>query len=99
MSESCQTGTVVQHTVGGNDQLVGGSIIEERLLVEELVVGLGVVGERDLDLAVLGVRENDRQGSVPLEKVDCCRADSGCQEGEARQRVLHVGEYGASESV
>lgn len=66
--ESCQTSTIEPHTVRRDDQLVGGGIIEERFLVEELVVGLGIVGECDLDLAVLGVREDDGQGESLLAR-------------------------------
>jgi len=84
---------VEPHTGRGDDQLVSRSIIEERLLVKELVVGLGVVSKGDLDLAVLSVCENDGKRRVPLGKVDSCRADGRCQEGKSWQRVLHVGEY------
>ena len=64
-------------------QLIDWRIVKERLLVKELVVNLSGIGERDLDLAVLGVGEFDGERRVLLCKINSRRADGGGQNGEA----------------
>lgn len=53
-------------TIRGNGELIGGSVVEESALVEQLVAGLVVVGESDLDLAVFDLSQRDREGRVSL---------------------------------
>jgi hypothetical protein len=70
-------------------QLIVGSIVEERFLVEQLIVGFGSVSESDFDLAVLELRQLDGQGRVSLCEVNGSSANGGGQDGEAWQRVSH----------
>lgn len=77
-------------TIRGNGKLVGRSVIEESALVEQLVAGLVVVGESNLDLAVFDLGQRDREGGVSLLEVDGSGAGSGQETSESGKGKLHV---------
>ena len=80
-------------TIRGNGELIGGSVVEESALVEQLVAGLVVVGESNLDLAVFNLSQRDRKRRVPLLKINGSGAGSGQKGSESGQSKLHLGEY------
>jgi hypothetical protein len=49
-------------TVRSDRELVGRCVVQESALVEQLVAGLIVVGESDLDLAVFDLSQRDGEG-------------------------------------
>lgn len=77
-------------TIRGNGELIGGSVVEESALVEQLVAGLVVVGESDLDLAVFDLSQRDREGRVSLLEVDGSGAGSGQETSESGKSKLHL---------
>ena len=77
-------------TIRGNGKLVGRSVVEESALVEQLVAGLVVVGESDLDLAVFDLSQRDREGRVSLLEVDGSGAGSGQKTSESGKSKLHI---------
>ena len=77
-------------TVRSDGKLVGGCVIQESALVEQLVAGLVVVGESDLDLAVFDLSQRDGKGRVSLLEVDGSSAGSGQKTSKSRQSKLHV---------
>jgi hypothetical protein len=76
-------------TVGGDGKLVSRGLVEEGALVEELVASLVVVGEGNLDLAILDLGQGDREGRVPLLKVDGSGADGSHEGGKSGGGDLH----------
>jgi len=80
-------------TVRGDGKLVSGCVVQESALVEQLVAGLVVVGESDLDLAVLNLSQRDRKRRVPLLKINGSGAGSGQKGSESGQSKLHLGGY------
>ena len=77
-------------TIRGNGKLVGRSVIEESALVEQLVAGLVVVGESNLDLAVFDLSQRDGKGRVSLLEVEGSSAGSGQKASESGQSKLHL---------
>jgi hypothetical protein len=76
-------------TVGGDGKLVGRGLVEESSLVEQLVASLVVVGQGNLDLAVLDLGQGDGERGVSLLQVDGSRADRGHEGGESGGGDLH----------
>jgi len=64
-------------------------VVKEGSLVEELVAGLIVVGEGDLDLAVLNLGQGDGEGRVSLLQVNGSGADGGHKGGKSGGGDLH----------
>jgi hypothetical protein len=77
-------------TVRSDRELVGRCVVQESALVEQLVAGLIVVGESDLDLAVFDLSQRDGEGRISLLKVDSSSAGSGQKTSESRQSELHL---------
>jgi hypothetical protein len=77
-------------TIRGNRKLVGRSVVEESALVEQLVAGLVVVGESDLDLAVFDLSQRDGKGRVSLLEVDGSSAGSSQKTSESGKSKLHL---------
>ena len=90
--QCCRGGRGLQSrlTVGGDGKLVSRGLVKEGTLVEELVAGLIVVGEGDLDLAVLDLGQGDGERRVSLLKVNGSGADGGHEGGKSGGGDLHV---------
>lgn len=77
-------------TVSADDELVSRRLVEESALVEQLVVGLVVVGKGDLDFTILNLGQSNRERSLPLLQIDGSRAGSGHEGSESGDSDLHV---------
>lgn len=65
--------------------LLNGSLVEERAGLEELEVGLPVVGDAGLDGSVADHLQLHLEGRVALAEVDGHGASQGGQEGDASE--------------
>jgi hypothetical protein len=65
-------------------------VVQESALVEQLVAGLIVVGESNLDLAVFDLSQRDGKGRVSLLEVEGSSAGSGQNGSESGQSKLHL---------
>ena len=77
-------------TVRSDGKLIRRCVVQESTLVEQLVAGLIVVGESDLDFAVFDLSQRDREGRVSLLEVDGSSAGSGQKASESGQSKLHL---------
>ena len=92
LGQSCHDsqGILSRLTVGGDRELISRGVVEECALVEKLVAGLIIVGESNLDFAVLDLGQGDGEGRVSLLQVNGSRADRGHESGKYGGGNLHV---------